>query len=107
MHNVGEMLEDSTKIINGIYWGGNFEKLKFLINSNLVLPKNIRFFVGYSGWSEGQLKEELEWGSWVIANMHPNYLFKSDPDELWQEIMQQKGDTYSVISQMPEGMQLN
>ncbi len=107
VHNVGDLLEDSVKILNGVFWGGNFEKLKFLIDSKLILPKNIRFFVGYSGWSEGQLMDEMDFGSWVLANMHSNYLFKSKPSMLWEQIMGNKGDTFSVISQLPDGANWN
>ncbi len=107
VHNLGELVEDSIKISDGVYWGGNFEKLKFLISSGLILPHNIRFFVGYSGWSESQLDDEMDYGSWVLADMHANYLFKTKPDELWQQVMYNKGDAYTVISQMPELSNLN
>lgn len=107
LHNVGELLDESTKIVDGLYWGGDFEKLKFLITQGLIEPKNIRFFVGYTGWSEGQLEEELKLGSWVISDMYANYLFKSPPDYLWQEIMEKIGDPYSVIAQMPDGVSWN
>lgn len=102
IHNVGTLLEESVQIARGIYWGGNFEKLKFLITSQLILPKNIRFFVGYSGWSAGQLHEELEHKSWVVSEVHANYIFKSRPHQLWQQAMHNKGSVYSVIAQMPE-----
>ena len=107
IHNVGDLLDDSTRIADGVYWGGNFEKLKFLITAELIKPKNIRFFVGYSGWSDGQLDEELESGSWVLADMDSNYLFKNENDQLWTKIMENKGDTFSVIAQMPEGADWN
>jgi putative transcriptional regulator len=107
LHNVGELLEESVRINRGVYWGGNFEKLKFLINSELIQAHNIRFFVGYSGWSSGQLSEELSCGSWVLAEMHANYLFKSHPTALWSQIMYNKGDAYTVISQMPDSIVWN
>lgn len=107
VHNVGDLLEESTKVGEGVYWGGDFEKLKFLITSQLIKPGNIRFFVGYSGWSEGQLQDELTIGSWVVADMDSNYLFKSKPEELWQQIMENKGDAYSVIAQMPDAVNWN
>jgi putative transcriptional regulator len=107
VHNVGELLEDSVSVGRGIYWGGNFEKLKFLIESKLIKPQNVKFFVGYSGWTMGQLKEELKTGSWVMADMDPNYIFKTKARKLWQDIMVNKGDIYSVIAQMPEGPNLN
>jgi putative transcriptional regulator len=107
IHNVGDLLDDSSEVSPGIYWGGDFEKLKFLITSNLIEPNNIRFFVGYSGWTEGQLDIEMEVGSWVVNDMNSNYLFKNSPDSLWKKVMQHKGDTYSVIAQMPEGLSFN
>lgn len=107
IHNVGELLDDSRQVVDGVYWGGDFEKLKFLIRSELIKPGDIRFFVGYSGWSPGQLEEEMAYGSWVIAQMDANYLFKNKPQTLWKKVMQNKGDTFSVIAQMPEGVNWN
>lgn len=107
IHNVGDLLEDSREVTDGVFWGGDFEKLKFLISSQLIQPNNIRFFVGYSGWSEGQLDDEMDFGSWLVAEMHANYLFKSNPDDLWQQVMENMGNTYSVIAQMPEGISWN
>ena len=107
IHNVGELLDDSMRVMRGVYWGGDFTKLKFLIDSQLILPQNIRFYVGYSGWSKGQLKEELVYKSWVTARMHANYLFKSKPEHLWQQIMYNLGDAFSVIAQIPETHSLN
>ena len=43
VHNLGELLDDSLPVSPGVYWGGDFEKLKFLITSNLVSEENIRF----------------------------------------------------------------
>ncbi len=104
IHNVGDLLEDSIMISDGVYWGGDFDKLKFLITSNMILAKDIRFFVGYSGWGEGQLSDELTYGSWVVADMDANYLFKSRPNELWSQVMNNKGNAYSVIAQMPDSV---
>lgn len=107
IHNVGNLLENSVEVVRGVYWGGDFDKLKFLIESKLVLPDNIRFFVGYSGWSSGQLQDELSYGSWLVSDMHPNYAFKSKPSKLWMEVMHNKGNPYSVIAQMPNSNSLN
>jgi putative transcriptional regulator len=107
IHNVGDLLEESVEVMSGLYWGGNFEKLKFLITSELITTKNIRFFVGYSGWSAGQLDEELKTGSWITSEMHPNYAFKSKPKGLWKQAMKNIGNTYTVIAQMPDSFILN
>ena len=107
VHSVGDLLEESIKVCPGVWWGGRFDKLKFLIESKLIKPEDIRFFVGYSGWSEGQLEEELEYGSWVIADMHANYLFKASSKKLWSKIMKNKGDTFSVIAELPDNISPN
>lgn len=107
LHNLGDLLEDSVKVAEGVYWGGDFEKLKFLISSQLIQPENVRFFVGYSGWSDGQLNEELESGSWVVADSDANYIFNLQPEILWKTILENKGDIFTVIAQMPEGNNMN
>lgn len=101
IHNVGELLEDSVPILPGIYWGGSFEKLKFLVDNQMVFINNIRFYLGYSGWTEGQLDEEMKFGSWVLGDADSNYLFKEDPEQLWQKVLDHKGDVYSVLARIP------
>lgn len=101
IHNVGDLLEESIKIQDGLYWGGKFEKLLFLIESGLILRKNIRFYVGYSGWSEGQLEGELNSGSWIVSEWYANYVFQSKPKQLWEQALNHKGSNYSVIAKIP------
>lgn len=107
LHNVGHLLEDSRMVSPGIYWGGDFEKVKFLLENRLILSDNIRFYIGYSGWSESQLEEELSYGSWLVGQSDPNYLFKLPPYEVWQQVLKLKGGNYSVISSMPDDNILN
>jgi putative transcriptional regulator len=107
IHNVGDLLDGSKKIINNIYWGGDYEKLKFLIASELIKPHNIRFFIGYSGWTPGQLQQELKLGSWVLHYSDPNYLFNQRPEYLWSKVLSDKGNTFRVISEIPEQMSWN
>ena len=102
IHDKGDILDGSIPIMPGIWWGGDFEKLKVLIDNEVIQPRNIRFFVGYSGRSSGQLRDELGGGSWVTADMHANYLFKTQPNHLWEQIMDNKGDAFSIIAQMPD-----
>jgi putative transcriptional regulator len=43
-----------------------------------------RLFVGYSGWSEGQLEAELEFGGWLTAAARAEHVF-GPPDQLWDD----------------------
>ena len=107
LHRKGDLLETADEVAPGVFWGGDYERLKFLIGNGLIERRDIRFFVGYSGWSDDQLNEELDAGSWVTAPMDPNYLFKSPPASLWNQVMDHKGNAFSVIADMEDGVSYN
>ena len=66
IHTLGDKIAGSQEIIDGIYWGGEMESIKEMIILNLIKPDEIRFYIGYSGWSSKQLDEELVKNSWVV-----------------------------------------
>jgi putative transcriptional regulator len=102
IHDMGDLLEDSMPVAKGVWWGGDFENLKFLISSGLMEPRRIRFFIGCAGWAGGQLEEEMETGSWVISPMDANYAFNSAASELWSQAMFNKGNRFEIIADIPE-----
>ncbi|HEX5625885.1 MAG TPA: YqgE/AlgH family protein [Saprospiraceae bacterium] len=105
IHNVGDLLDDSIQISRGVYWSGNYEKLKVLIQCQLIGAQNIRFYIGYSGWSSGQLEQEMTEQSWIISDMDPNFIFRSNPEHLWKDILDHKGYHFSALGQL-EGDEL-
>jgi len=107
IHDRGDIVDNSIPVVNGVYWGGDYDKLKFLIESKLIESHNIKFFLGYSGWSAGQLDDELEYGSWMISHMDANYAFRSRSGDLWKMITKNKGGHYTVIAEMPKTNLLN
>lgn len=108
LHNVGELIDESRRVMPGLYWGGDFSKLKFLIQSEMITPANVRFFVGYSGWEAQQLNGELDQDTWLISDMDPNYAFKEPKNKkLWKQVLTHMGNVHAVIGQMPEGNSLN
>jgi putative transcriptional regulator len=107
LHNAGHILDGSLEICKGVYWGGDFDKLKFLIENKLINAGDIRFYVGYAGWSEGQLASEMDEGSWLVSDMDANYLFKTKPFVLWQSVLHNKGDRFTVIAQISDDPQYN
>jgi len=109
IHTRGDILESSQRVIDGVYWGGDFEQLKALISAKLIGPHDIRFYLGYSGWGPGQLEQEMaEFKSWIVADGDPNYIFfHEDTSKLWETVLQNKGDRYSVISTFSDENRLN
>ncbi len=66
----------------------------------------VRGFVGYSGWSEGQLETELELKSWITCKPLRK-LLTNEPDELWTAILDDLGPYYKLLARMPEDPSLN
>lgn len=49
--------------------------------------KGLRVYVGYAGWSNTQLRMELEFGSWFIFPGDAKTIFDPDPDSLWSRMI--------------------
>jgi putative transcriptional regulator len=77
------------------------------MENGVIKDNNVRFFIGYSGWTSGQLDEEFQEASWLVDTMDANYLFRVKPFVLWQTVLTNRGNTYTVIAQMPDMVSLN
>lgn len=73
----------------------------------LTLGHDVRAFVGYSGWSEGQLEKELKHRSWIVTQPHAVVMSNEDPSHLWSDILIDMGPRYELMSQMPEKPEMN
>jgi putative transcriptional regulator len=108
IHNIPELIPNSIEISNGIYWGGNFESTKDLINSGEIKKDNIRFFLGYTGWDEHQLETEMEANSWIITqNNYENKIIGKSATHFWKEQIMELGGEYLIWSNAPENPYLN
>ena len=66
-----------------------------------------RVYVGYAGWSAGQLEAELEEESWLVLPAEPDDIFSNDPDGLWSAVLRRQGGPYALLSLMPPDPSLN
>lgn len=107
LHCKGDIIDESRMIMPGLFWGGNFEKIKLLITTELIKPSDIKFFIGYSGWSPGQLEEEIDEKSWILGEMDKNYAFSSKIPDMWHHVLNSKGDNYKVIADMSDSFSMN
>ena len=108
IHNVPELITNSIEISNGIFWGGDFDLTKNLINEGKINKENIRFFLGYSGWSANQLESELQSNSWILSkNTNENGILEKASVHFWKEKIMELGGEYIIWSNAPENPTLN
>jgi putative transcriptional regulator len=107
VHTLGNIIPQSIHIKDNLYWGGDFETIALLIKQKQIKEHQIRFFVGYSGWTEGQLELELEEGSWVPASLKPEDVMGTKVAPLWEELMGKQGEKFRLWSNFPENPSMN
>lgn len=107
IHTLGNQIEDSLEILPGVFMGGNFETLRKLMFQGKITQNEVRFFVGYSGWSSQQLKNEIETHSWFVADVDQQTVMNTSIPDLWKLIMQKMGKKGQMIANMPEDPSLN
>lgn len=108
IHNIPQLIPNSIEISNGIYWGGDFESTKDLINNGEINKDNIRFFLGYTGWEAQQLETEMSSNSWIIArNDYENKIIGKSTTNFWKEKILELGGDYLIWSNAPENPILN
>jgi putative transcriptional regulator len=107
LHQYPNLIPESQKVSSDIYWGGNFETLSVLIKTKGIDLKKIKFFVGYSGWGNGQLTDELKEKSWLTVAATKNLVFSTPYDEIWKGSLQQLGGDYEMMINFPIDPQLN
>lgn len=48
---------------------------------------SFRLYLGYAGWGEGQLEQEILRNDWLIAPVLTDLIFSGSPDEAWRQAL--------------------
>lgn len=107
LHQYPEKITGGYEIIDGVFWGGNFETAIDLIRQGEVEMNKIRFYIGYSGWGSGQLADELKEKSWLTVPASRPLVFHKKPSEIWKDALRHLGGEYEIMVNFPIDPQLN
>jgi putative transcriptional regulator len=67
----------------------------------------IRAFIGYSGWSGGQLEGELRQQTWIIRTPSKSIIEVSNVDRLWKTLLRDLSPWHKLVADEPEDLSLN
>jgi len=107
LHKRPDLIGGGFPVADGVFWGGDFDELMEMIHLDLIKENEVRFFIGYSGWGEGQLENELKEKSWITRKGDNNLIMHPFPDLLWQETLKDLGGEYAQMVNYPTDPQLN
>ena len=107
IHTLGDEISGSVEVRKGLYTGGDFEQIITLINTGLINNHQIQFFLGYSGWSSGQLVDEIEKSSWIVSKYEIMDIMEKNDNDFWKNILASKGGKYQLIANFPLDPSLN
>ncbi len=107
LHQYPGDIPGGVEVLKGVYWGGNFDNLVDLIKKGEIDPARIRFFIGYSGWSDGQLEEERKERSWLTVKAKRRLVFHPNHEDIWKEALKELGGEYEMMINFPIDPQLN
>ena len=95
-------ITNTLEIREGLYYGGDFDEITDRIKDAKNPNKEIRFFVGYSGWSPGQLGEEIKTESWITANnISTENIIDTKLDDLWRICLEKQGQRFKLMTKFP------
>jgi putative transcriptional regulator len=107
LHQYPAEIPGGQEVMKGVYWGGDFDKVVEMIKNDELNENKIRFFIGYSGWSDGQLMNELNEKSWLTVKATRKLVFHHDYKEIWKDSLKQLGGDYEIMINFPIDPQLN
>lgn len=108
IHSLGDLIvPDSVKIKDHLYFDGDFEALKRYILKGHSIEGKVKFFLGYSGWTEGQLGNEISKNSWVVSHAAKENVLLADGESFWKNSLEQLGSNYEAWTKYPKDPYLN
>jgi putative transcriptional regulator len=107
LHRMGDMIPKSVWVDDNIFWGGDIDYIREMIRNGELNTSQIRFFLGYSGWSAGQLERELKENSWVIARVESDIVLNDKINNSWKKVLRSLNSKYRMWADFPESPDMN
>ncbi len=101
LHTLGDKISGSIHVKDNLFFGGNFADLKQLAFLGLLDEREVKFFLGYSGWELGQLDAEIKKDYWLVSEVEVAEIMLQSED-IWQSVLSRMGDKYRFWANFPK-----
>lgn len=100
-------LKGCKKILPGLYWGGDYNQLKLMVECGEVSPDQIKFLAGFAAWVPDQLEDEIYSDNWWITEADVYSTLKEEPTVVWGKVLRKMGHVYGILNDFPEDPGIN
>ncbi len=107
LHLHGDFVGESIHVTGPLHWGGDIGMVRRLLELDIAGPDDLRFFLGYAGWSAGQLEDEIRRGGWFVVNGQHELTFSEKPANLWRTVLALMGGEYALLVNYPDDPRVN
>lgn len=108
LHTLGDAISGSTLLLPGLYVGGDYNEAFRYLEMGGEWRGKMRFFLGYSGWTEGQLEHEIADKAWAVdPNPDSGLLLDGKGDSYWRREVTLMGEDYRSWLLMPDNPAMN
>ncbi len=106
LHNHPKLTSEALEVSPGLYLGADLASIQ-----ELSLQQDEDYYVcfclGYSGWDQGQLEQEVMDNQWFLAPCLPDLILAPAMSDIWSETLKRMGSKYAPLSFMPTDLSLN
>ncbi|MBL8803418.1 MAG: YqgE/AlgH family protein [Planctomycetes bacterium] len=108
LHRVPERIDGGEELVDGLFVGGDLDALaRYLNEAPEEAERNVRLFMGYSGWGPGQLEFELSAFSWLPAPGALSSIFSPRPQAVWRDVVRGLGPRFRPLADEPPDPYMN
>lgn len=107
IHSLGNVIPDSVLISDNLYFDGDFNALKQYMLGGHPVGGKIKFFLGYSGWTENQLYGEIKQDAWLVSRSSNRNIMLAEGESFWKHSVESVGGSYLTWINYPKDPLLN
>lgn len=109
LHNSEDVDHSETPVIPGLFVGSSEEAFADVVRRSAEGDSDLKFriYSGCSGWAPGQLEGELERGDWLISPACREFIFHTEPYEVWSLALRDFRKLHPLVPGAGENPELN